>query len=86
MKERRWIKITTTRRRILRVQPINARVHWPVCNCLVETRNFPEPIDALQIKEHVLSHLINGDQVHTITTVSGSFRVCRDSLFIRQEP
>jgi len=85
MKQTRRIKITTTRRRILRVQPGTARLHCPICSCLVETLSFPEATAFLQVKEHVLSHLINEDQVHTITTVVGSLRVCRDSLVIRKE-
>lgn len=81
MKEIRRLRITTTHRRILRFRPAAVRAVCPVCAREVETLNAAQAAEVLEVEAPALSRLIAGGCLHLIETVSGSIRVCKDSLF-----
>ncbi|HZS06076.1 MAG TPA: hypothetical protein VFD58_14650 [Blastocatellia bacterium] len=80
MKRTRKVTITTTRRRTLRVQPA-IRARCPVCQHEVETLATAHAAEVLEIDAETLNRLVAAGRVHAIETVSGSFRVCQESLF-----
>ncbi len=82
MKEARRIKITTTQRRILRVRPTAVRAVCPVCAREVETLSTGEAAAVLEVDDLIFHGLLTAGQIHTIRTVSGSLRVCQDSLWV----
>jgi hypothetical protein len=83
MTRTRKIKITAVRRRTWRAQPLLIRAHCPVCGREVETLAEGEAAGVLELDPAALAGLIAAGLVHAIPTVSGSFRVCQDSLFAR---
>lgn len=80
MKHTRKVKIITARRSSWREPPL-LRAHCPVCEREVETLTIAQAVEALEISGQMFDGLIAGGLVHAIRTVSGSFRVCKDSLF-----
>ncbi len=85
MNQTHKIKITAIRRRILRYQPPAIRALCPVCAREVETLSTSEAAAALEVDDRTLDRLLATRQVHALRTVSGSLRVCRGSLFSRQD-
>lgn len=81
MKQTHRIKITTTHRRILRFQPALVCAHCSWCGREVETLAQSQAADVLEISRQALDGLIAAGLVHAISTVSGSLRICCDSLF-----
>lgn len=81
MKETRLVRITATRRRILRFAPPAIRAFCPGCARNVETLPQMQAAEALEVNASALDDLIAAGLVHAIPTVSGSLRICRDSLF-----
>ncbi len=81
MKETRRLIITTTRRRILRLRPLLVCARCPVCGREVETLAQAQAAEALEISLLRLDALLAEGRLHAIPTVSGSVRICRDSLF-----
>jgi hypothetical protein len=83
MKRRRKVKITTTRRRKLDLTQIVIRAHCQVCGREVETLNAAQAAAVLEVDAQRLAHLVAEGRVHAIESVSGSLRICKESLFIR---
>ena len=83
MKQTQRIKITTTQRRILRARSVCAPVCAPCpwCGREVETLAQLQAADVLEVSQPVLRALIAAGLIHALPTVSGSLRICRDSLF-----
>lgn len=81
MKETRRLIITTTRRRILRLRPLLVCARCPVCGREVETLAQAQAAEVLEINLLRLDALLAEGRIHAIPTVSGSVRICRDSLF-----
>lgn len=77
----RRLKITVTRRRVLRPGGIFLRAFCPVCAREVETLACAQAAEVLEIDGQTLAGLIAASRVHTLPTVSGSQRVCQESLF-----
>lgn len=85
MKKTHKVKITATRRRILRRQQPTIRAFCPICAREVETLLTGEAAAVLEVDDRTLERLLAARQVHALITVSGNLRVCRDSLFSRQD-
>ena len=81
MKQTRRITITTTHRRILRVRPALIYAPCPICCREVETFAQSQAADVLEVSRQALDGLSAAGLIHAIRTVSGSLRICRDSLF-----
>ncbi len=81
MKVTRRLKITVTRRRILRSAVAPVRAFCPVCAHAVETLSAAQAAEVLEIDGQALDGLIAAGRVHAIALVSGSQRVCQESLF-----
>lgn len=81
MKHTRKMKITKVQRQSVRLQPSVVRAHCPVCEREVETLTKTQAVEVLEVNEPTLNRFIAAGQVHAIRTVSGNFRVCKDSLF-----
>ena len=81
MKVTRRLKITVTRHRMQRMKALPVRAVCPVCAREVETLACAQAAEVLELDGQALAGLIAAGRVHTIQTVSGSHRVCRDSLF-----
>ncbi len=81
MKQTQRIKITTTYHRIPRVRPALVCAHCSMCGREVETLAQSQAADVLEISRQALNDLIAAGQVHALPAVSGSLRICRDSLF-----
>jgi hypothetical protein len=81
MKGMRRVKLTTIRRRRLRLEPPAIRAHCPACGREVETLTAAQAAEVLEIDAPLPSHFIAAGRVHVMRTVSGSLRVCQDSLF-----
>ena len=83
MKEVRRITVTTTKSRILRYQPQALSVFCPDCAREVEMLTSAQVAGILEIDGQTFDRLVSSGWVHTIQTVSGSVRVCKDSLFTK---
>lgn len=84
MKKMRHIKVTSTRHRSARLHSIAVRAHCPVCGREVETLAAVQAAEVLEVETDQLTHFIADGRVHAMETVSGSLRICKDSLFLRQ--
>ncbi|MGH9938213.1 MAG: hypothetical protein ACREAM_18375 [Blastocatellia bacterium] len=80
MKKKRRIRVIVTRRRTLRIQLPVIRVRCPVCEREVVALTTSEAAAALEVDALALGELLAAGTVHAIRMVSGSLRVCRDSL------
>jgi hypothetical protein len=80
---KRRIKITATRRRSWRSPQPAVRALCPDCGREVETLTTAQAAEALEVDAQAMLDLIEAGRVHALATVSGSLRVCRDSLFAR---
>ena len=60
-------------------QPI-VRAFCAVCNREVPTLTCAQAAEFLEINEQDLAELIAAGKVHATRTVSGTFRICQDSL------
>lgn len=83
MKRARTVKITATRRRTIRLTPPAIRAHCPVCEREVGMLTVTQAAEVLEIQARAFEQLIADGQVHAVETLSGGFRVCQDSLFVR---
>jgi hypothetical protein len=50
----------------------------------VETLTRFQAAEILEVEDQVLDALILADHIHAFETVSGSLRICKDSLFQRE--
>ncbi len=82
MHRKKTLTITTMRRRSVRL-PGGLMARCPVCERVRETISRAQAGEVLEVDESALERLIAEGRVHAIGTVSGSFRICKDSLFSR---
>lgn len=75
------LKITASSRQTLRRAAGGLRAHCPLCLREAELVSEDEAVEILQIDNPALANLVAAGYVHTIQTVSGNLRVCKDSLF-----
>jgi hypothetical protein len=85
MKRARTMKITATRRRTIRLTPPAVRARCPVCEREVEMLTVTQAAEVLEIEALAFKQFIADGQVHAVETLSGGFRVCQDSLFVRRK-
>lgn len=83
MKVTRRLKITVTQRRTLRACVATVQAFCPVCARTVETFASAQAAAILELDEQQFADLAATGLVHTLQTVNGKLRVCRDSLFAR---
>lgn len=81
MKSKAAVRITITRRRKFYFQIPLICIHCQVCGREVETLSASQAAEALEVHPNVLSQMIADGVIHMIRTVSGSLRICRNSLF-----
>lgn len=81
MKEIRRLKITATKRRLARYRQPAIRAFCPVCAREVETLSGAQAAEVLEATAPQLDQFIAEGLAHAIATVSGSLRICRNSLF-----
>lgn len=74
-------RITITRRRKLRFQIPSICVDCQVCGRKVETLSVSQAAEALEVHPEVLGQMIADGVIHAIGAVSGSLRICQNSLF-----
>ena len=84
MTVKRRIKITATQIRRQRIHSLGIRVFCPSCAQEVETLGAGAAAEVLEVSAAALASLIAAGQVHAMETVSGSRRICQDSLFIQR--
>jgi predicted site-specific integrase-resolvase len=84
MNHTRQIKITAIRHRLLRLRSSAVSAHCAVCGREVETLAAAQAAEVLEVETDRLNLFIADGRVHAIGTVSGSLRICKDSLFPRQ--
>ncbi len=76
------VKITTVRRRAIRVAGVSPRAGCPGCERGVGMLTRSQAAEILQVDDLTVDGLIATRQVHAILTVSGNFCICKDSLFV----
>jgi hypothetical protein len=81
--EIRRLTFTFTRRRTLRVHFVPVRAHCPVCARVVDTLDAAQAAAALAVSDDRLQEMLAAAVVHGLPTVSGSLRICQESLFPR---
>jgi predicted site-specific integrase-resolvase len=79
----RRVKITKVQRRVERVASTTVCAHCSTCGRKVETLSKQQAADVLEVSEETLNRFIADGQVHAIHTISGTLRVCQDSLFTK---
>jgi hypothetical protein len=77
------LKITSASRQTIRLSGRGLPVHCPVCGREVEMLTSAEAAGILEVDPGTFDRLVAGGSIHTIQTVSGAIRVCKDSLFLR---
>lgn len=82
---RRRIRVTVTKIRRLSFAPQSQPPHGPCLTCAreVELLSMRQAAETLEVGLTALGALISEGHVHAVETVSGSVRVCKDSLFAR---
>lgn len=80
MKKRLKMKITTVRQQTIASAVEALRLACPVCEREVEMLTSAQAISILGVDHQTLGHLVDAGQVHSVQTVSGNIRVCKDSL------
>jgi hypothetical protein len=81
MKRTVRLKITSTSRQTFWLGNLGLRAHCPVCKGEVEMVTEAQAKGILQVDGLALDRLTAAGRVHTIETVIGNLRVCKDSLF-----
>lgn len=77
---KRKLKLTVTKIR----RPIsNFRVFCPACGIETEMLTAGECVGFLKIEDREFNDLITARAIHAFETVTGSLRVCKNSLFRR---
>jgi len=58
-------------------------MHCPDCGCEVEMITRAQAAGVLRVDPLTLDRLLADGSVHTIRSLSGSIRICKDSLFVK---
>jgi hypothetical protein len=82
MKQRLRVKVTRIQRQRTSVPALTRLAPCEVCRREVETLTTLQAAEILEVEDQVLNAFIYAGQVHAIETVSGSLRICKDSLFV----
>ena len=77
------LKITSTSRKTMTVLGQRLSARCPLCEREVEILSGAQAAGVLEVDCQTFDHLLAGGQIHAIPTVSGSIRVCKDSLFLK---
>ena len=77
------VKIKKVRRRSIRIPVFVVRAQCPLCQRYVEMLTLAEASEVLEVDARTVNQLIASGRVHTINTVSGGLRICKDSLFVQ---
>jgi hypothetical protein len=77
------LKITSASRQAIRLSGRGLTAHCPVCRREVEMLTCAEAAGILEVDPWTFDRLVAGGSIHTVQTVSGAVRVCKDSLFSR---
>jgi len=85
MKRKLKLEITKIRRQFLSLPGARLSVHCPACGREVEMLARAEAAEILEVEGEMLDALICAGRVHAIETVSGSTKICKDSLFVRTQ-
>ncbi|MBI3423585.1 MAG: hypothetical protein HY011_11660 [Acidobacteria bacterium] len=81
MKEVRRLTMTVTRRHLMRVPYLRVRANCPVCGREVDTLDAAQATAVLELTPLEFQRLLTDATIHALPTVSGSLRICQDSLF-----
>ena len=83
MKRKLRLKIQKVRRQSITVAGEMFATYCANCGQEVEMLSRAQAVQILEVEEEALNVLISGNVVHAIETVSGSQRICKNSLFVR---
>jgi len=78
------IKITSVRRQRISIPASTLRLLCQTCEREVETLTSLQAAEILEVEDQTLRAFIFAGQVHAVETVSGSLRICKNSLFRRE--
>lgn len=81
MKKRLKVTITRVRRPVGQQEQLLSGP-CPECLCEVALLTPLQAAEALEVSLPTLASMVSAGRVHGVETVSGSVRICRDSLFI----
>ena len=79
------LKITTAHRQTIKLPGRSLTARCPVCRREVEMLTSAEAASVLEVDPTTFDRLVAGGCIHTVHTVSGAIRVCKESLFVMQE-
>jgi len=77
------VRVTRIRQRIIQSREPVLRQQCLSCRREVEMLTSAEAARVLEIDHQTLALLIGDGSIHTIQTVSGNIRVCKESLFLK---
>ncbi len=83
MEQKVKVRITAVRRRTIKLIARVPRAQCAACGREVETLTRSQASEFLEIEDRELGAFIAAGHVHSIPTVSGSLRICRESLFLK---
>lgn len=75
------LKIITASRQTIRVLGQSLSAECPFCEREVEMLTGAQAAGILEVDAQTFARLVESGGMHTIQTISGSIRVCKDSLF-----
>ncbi len=81
MEQKVKVTLTAVRRRTVRVTGAALRAPCAACGREVEALTAGQALAILEVGGQELNEFIAAGRVHAIQTVSGSVRVCKESLF-----
>lgn len=84
VKRKLWMKITTTRRQALSLAAPVFQADCAICERKVEFITRDEAAAWLAVTVDIIDQLIASNQLHGRQPVRGNFRICKESLFIKQ--
>ncbi|MGI8733736.1 MAG: hypothetical protein ACR2LM_10605 [Pyrinomonadaceae bacterium] len=83
MEQKLKVRITAVRRRTIRLMAGVPRARCATCEREVEALTRSQAREILEVGDQELGGFIAAGHVHSIPTVSGSLRICRESLFLK---
>lgn len=76
------LKIISASRQTIRPAGRSLSARCPICEREVEMLTGAQAAVVLEIDCQTLDRLVADGRIHALQTVSGSIRVCKDSLFV----